>query len=66
MAKLVALEQANMINLSELGDLDELLYSIDFYDRIGISREVIRELMAAQEEEIEDNTDNDDSEDQEN
>ena len=45
MAKLVILEQKGMVKVDELGDLDELLYSIDFYDRIGITRETIREVM---------------------
>ena len=45
MEKLKALEEAGMLKVEELGDLDTLLYSDDFYYNLGIDKEVIKEIM---------------------
>ena len=68
MKMLIFLESEGLISLEELGDLDELLESDYFYERIGYEYQTIKEMMTAAEgdENVDIGNESDDDDDSDN
>ena len=68
MKMLIFLESEGLISLEELGDLDELLESDYFYERIGYEYQTIKEMMTAAEgdENVDIGDESDDDDDSDN